>query len=82
MLRLESITQAYPDTCGTYSYSIELADPAHTAYFGLVGDEITIFTSTITDEFSASMTVKFLTNYHEEVFIDPVVCEVISCEAH
>ena len=64
VLRLESITQEYPTVCGTYSYSIELADLSQSASFNLVGDEITVLTATLTEGFTASMTVRFNTNYH------------------
>ena len=82
VMKFESITQAYSATCGTYSYSIELADSSQAAYFNLTGDEITIYTSSITSEFIASMTVKFKTTYHEDVFIDPLIFSVISCESY
>ena len=82
VMRLESITQEYPSICGTYSYSIELADPSQSASFDLVGDEITVLTDTLTEGFTASMTVRFSTDYHEEAFIDPVAFSLITCEAY
>ena len=79
---LDSISQNYPIICGTYDYSIELSDPSHDQYFDLVGNEISIATSTLQNEFIALLTVKVFSDYYEATFISTATFSVLRCEVY